>query len=117
MSTGAKEEVLEVETALIAEDQPAQLKLGESAAIAVYLVQGEYFAVDDVCTHEFAYLSEGYCEAGVIECPLHQARFDVRTGEPLAPPASVCLNRYRTEVQGSVVRVFVPAAGAEKKSA
>ena len=101
-------EVFEVNASKISEDQPVQVKLGESAAFAVYLVDGEYYAIDDVCTHEFAFLSEGYCEDGVIECPLHQARFDVRTGNPLAPPASICVARYRTEVHGSIVRVYVP---------
>lgn len=112
-------EVFEVDASKITEDQPLQVKLGESIAFAVYLVDGEYYAVDDVCTHEFAFLSEGYCEAGVIECPLHQARFDVRTGEPLAPPASECLARYRTEVQAGTVKVFVPRELliAEQKSA
>lgn len=112
-------EVFEVPASKVTEDQPVQVKLGDSAAFAVYLVDGQYYAVDDVCTHEFAFLSEGYCEAGVIECPLHQARFDVRTGDPLAPPASVCLARYRTEMQGDIVKVFVPRAAAlpEKRSA
>lgn len=112
-------EVYEVEASRVTEDQPVQVKITESTAFAVYLVDGAYYAVDDVCTHEFAFLSEGYCEAGVIECPLHQARFDVRTGDPLAPPASICLSRYRTEVQGDTVKVFVPrqVSTQEKKSA
>ena len=112
-------EVFEVDASKIAEDQPFQVKLSDTTAFAVYLVDGDYYAVDDVCTHELAFLSEGYCEAGVIECPLHQARFDVRTGDTLAPPASVCLARYRTEVQGNVVKVFVPRTmvGQEKKFA
>ncbi|MHB8727127.1 MAG: non-heme iron oxygenase ferredoxin subunit [Casimicrobiaceae bacterium] len=102
--------ISEVEIDRIAEDQPVQLKVSAAVTIAVYLVDGQYYAVDDICTHEFAFLSEGYCEGGVIECPLHQARFDVRTGIPLGPPASICLTRYRTEVQGGVVRIFVPTA-------
>lgn len=100
--------IFEVRTSDVTEDQPVQVKLSESAAIAVYLVDGNYYAIDDVCPHEFAFLSEGYCEDGVIECPLHQARFDVRTGAVLAPPASVCLAHYQTQVNGDVVRVYVP---------
>jgi nitrite reductase/ring-hydroxylating ferredoxin subunit len=99
---------VEVPIDKVVEDQPYQVVLGGGAAIAVYRVGDAYYAVDDVCTHEFAYLSEGYCEAGVIECPLHQARFDVTTGATLGPPASECLATYRTEVSGGVVRVYVP---------
>jgi len=101
-------QIFEVDAACVAEDQPVQVKLSEQAALALYLVDGAYYAVDDVCTHEFAFLSEGYCENGVIECPLHQARFDVRSGATLGPPAAVCLATYRTEVRDGVVRIFVP---------
>jgi nitrite reductase/ring-hydroxylating ferredoxin subunit len=104
--------VLEVPTAQVSEDQPVQLKVENQHAIAVYRVDEKYYAIDDVCTHEFAYLSEGYCADGIIECPLHQARFDVRTGATLGPPASIDLATYRIEVCNGVVRVFVPARGA-----
>jgi nitrite reductase/ring-hydroxylating ferredoxin subunit len=100
---------LEIPADKVVEDQPYQVKLGKTAAIAIYRVADAFYAVDDVCTHEFAYLSEGYCEAGVIECPLHQARFDVTTGATLGPPAAECLARYRTEVSGAIVRVYLPA--------
>jgi 3-phenylpropionate/trans-cinnamate dioxygenase ferredoxin subunit len=99
---------VEVPAAKVQEDQPYQLKLAGQNAIAVYRVGEAYYAADDVCTHEFAYLSEGYCEDGIIECPLHQARFDVKSGMPLGPPASTCLGTYRTELVGGMVRVFVP---------
>jgi nitrite reductase/ring-hydroxylating ferredoxin subunit len=108
--------IFEVEADKVSEDQPLQVKLSDQAAIALYVVEGEYYAIDDVCTHEFAFLSEGYCENGVIECPLHQARFDVRTGETLGPPASVCLASYRTEVHDGVVRIFVPLGLCGKSS-
>jgi naphthalene 1,2-dioxygenase system ferredoxin subunit len=57
----------------------------EDEQIAVYFVNGEYFAVADICTHGAARLSDGYLDGFLIECPLHQGLFDVRTGEPAGP--------------------------------
>jgi nitrite reductase/ring-hydroxylating ferredoxin subunit len=109
VNTAKQYRAVEVPADKVGEDQPYQMRFGKTAAIAIYRVGDAFHAVDDVCTHEFAYLSEGYCEAGVIECPLHQARFDVTTGATLGAPASECLAKYRTEVADGVVRVYVPA--------
>ena len=49
--------------------------------LALYRSEGEFYASDNVCTHAYALLSDGYLEDGCIECPLHQARFDIRTGK------------------------------------
>jgi nitrite reductase/ring-hydroxylating ferredoxin subunit len=114
--TAANEEaprVVEIRASDIAEDAPVQVRLGNEAAIAVYRVGGCFYALDDVCTHEFAFLSEGFCEAGVIECPLHQARFDVRTGESLGPPASEPVAVYPVEVADGIVRVILPPPRGE----
>ncbi len=51
--------------------------------LALYRSDGEFFVSDNVCTHAYALLSDGYLEDGCIECPLHQARFDIRTGKVL----------------------------------
>ena len=55
--------------------------------IALYGVDGEVFATDNICTHGHARLCEGFLEGHEIECPLHQGRFDVRTGMPTCAPA------------------------------
>ncbi len=55
--------------------------------IALYHVEeGGFYATENVCTHEYAQLSEGWLEGYEIECPLHAGRFDVRTGKALCPP-------------------------------
>ncbi|MFM0045581.1 MULTISPECIES: non-heme iron oxygenase ferredoxin subunit [Paraburkholderia] len=54
--------------------------------IALYVVDGEVFATDNVCTHGHARLCDGFLEGTEIECPLHQGRFDVRTGKALCSP-------------------------------
>ncbi|MBO4257799.1 bifunctional 3-phenylpropionate/cinnamic acid dioxygenase ferredoxin subunit [Streptomyces griseorubiginosus] len=55
--------------------------------IAVFRDGDEFFAVDDRCTHQEAYLSDGFVEDGTVECPLHASCFDLRTGRPSGPPA------------------------------
>jgi naphthalene 1,2-dioxygenase system ferredoxin subunit len=73
--------------------------------VALYFVEGEYFATDDFCTHGQALLSEGYLEDYAIECPLHQGTFDVRTGEPTAAPCTVAVKSYPVKVEDGVIHV------------
>jgi naphthalene 1,2-dioxygenase system ferredoxin subunit len=63
-------------------------------SIALYDIDGTIFATDNICTHAYARLSDGWLDAEVIECPLHAARFDVRTGKVLDPPATEDLKTY-----------------------
>jgi 3-phenylpropionate/trans-cinnamate dioxygenase ferredoxin subunit len=89
-----------------------QLQDGEVIAIsidkqnvALYQDGDSYFATDNVCTHQFALLSDGYFEDGCIECPLHQARFDVRTGKALCAPATTDLRTFPTKLEG--IKIFL----------
>ena len=65
-----------------------QIKVGQ-LAIAVYRAEGNFYATQDLCTHEHAYLSDGVLIDCVVECPFHQGRFDVRTGAALGAPVIV----------------------------
>ncbi len=56
--------------------------------IAIYNVDGEYFATCDTCSHEEASLTEGWLDDDVVTCPSHGAEFSVRTGEALSLPAT-----------------------------
>lgn len=85
-------------------DEPSAVTVG-GEQLALYLIDGEVFATHNVCTHQFALLTEGYLEDGCIECPLHQGKFDVRTGAALCAPASAPLKTYRVHVEGSDVMV------------
>ena len=75
--------------------------------IALTVIAGEIFAISDTCTHEFALLSDGFLDGEEIECPLHQARFDVRDGKCLAGPAALDLDTFEVKVEGE--DVFVKA--------
>jgi ethylbenzene dioxygenase ferredoxin subunit len=71
--------------------------------LAVFNLEGEFFVMDDRCTHGDASLSEGYVENGEIECPYHQGRFCIRTGEPRAEPCEVAMKVYPVQVLGGRV--------------
>jgi 3-phenylpropionate/trans-cinnamate dioxygenase ferredoxin component len=86
------------------EDDPVAATLGDDP-IALHRVDGVVYAIGDVCTHEFARLSGGFVEDGVIECPLHQARFDIRTGRCLSPRATADLPVYGVRIDGDAVYV------------
>lgn len=73
--------------------------------IALYLYEGAYFATSNICTHQFALLSEGYFENGCIECPLHQGRFDVRTGSAECAPVTENIATFPVRVDGESIYV------------
>jgi 3-phenylpropionate/trans-cinnamate dioxygenase ferredoxin subunit len=77
----------------------------DDVPVAVWNVGGVYYATQDTCTHEEALLSEGDLWGEVIECPLHGAQFDVRTGEVLSLPALFPLDTYAVKVEDGVVYV------------
>jgi nitrite reductase/ring-hydroxylating ferredoxin subunit len=74
-----------------------------------YRLPGDEFrATGNICTHEYARLSEGWMEGREIECYLHAARFNVRTGEVLCPPADVYLRIFDVKVEGDDLLVRLP---------
>ena len=96
--------------------------------VPVFNADGELYAVDDTCTHQDASLSQGWLEGCLVECPLHAASFDLRTGRPTGPPAKRPVRTYPVVVDDGVVFVDAPprrvaadeqtgvdAAGAEKQ--
>ena len=73
---------------------------------AIYRTDDDrYFASDGFCTHERAHLSDGLVMGTIIECPKHNGRFDIRTGEAKGAPVCVALKTYPVKVDGG--RVFV----------
>jgi 3-phenylpropionate/trans-cinnamate dioxygenase ferredoxin subunit len=79
----------------------------DGRAIALFNVEGRYFAIDDVCTHDGGPLAEGELQGCEIECPRHGARFDVRSGKPLCMPAIEPVATHRVEVRGDVIYLQV----------
>ncbi len=75
--------------------------------IAVFNISGEFFAIDNMCTHEAGPLAEGEISGHEVTCPLHGAKFDVRTGEVLGPPAYDDVICYAVRVMGTDIEVDV----------
>jgi nitrite reductase/ring-hydroxylating ferredoxin subunit len=76
--------------------------------IALYRIEGTVYATSNICTHEFALLSDGYMDGDCIECPLHQALFHVPTGEVRCEPAEEGIETYTTKEEGDSIHVFLP---------
>jgi len=77
----------------------------EGLDVALYRVDGEVFATADMCTHAQARLCEGFLEGHEIECPLHQGRFDIRSGTALCAPLTEDLRVYPVRIEEG--RVFI----------
>jgi 3-phenylpropionate/trans-cinnamate dioxygenase ferredoxin subunit len=86
---------------------PGQMKWvavdGERRVLAN--VEGTFYAISDVCGHRNAPLSRGKLEGYLIECPLHFAQFDVRTGELVNGPVSTAVAVYKVRVEGETVYI------------
>ena len=74
-------------------------------AIVVCNVDGTLYGVDDICTHDEGSLEQGGLDGFDIECPRHEARFDVRTGEVTALPAVLPIETYPVRVEGDDIEV------------
>ncbi|MBT0962167.1 non-heme iron oxygenase ferredoxin subunit [Denitromonas iodatirespirans] len=77
----------------------------EGRDIALYEVDGEVYASDNICTHGHARLSDGFLEGRQIECPLHQGKFDVCSGRALCAPLTEDIRTYPVKIEDG--RVFI----------
>jgi 3-phenylpropionate/trans-cinnamate dioxygenase ferredoxin subunit len=77
----------------------------EGVAVIVFNLDGRYFAIEDVCTHDYSGLDEGELDGEVIVCPRHGARFNIRTGEALTAPAYEPIPTFPVRVENGLVQV------------
>src|SRR6059058_5542225 len=97
-----------VETvAKVSDTPPGTITLHEVAGkrIALCNVNGRFYAIDDVCTHDGGSLDQGELEGSLVECPRHGAKFDVTTGRAVVLPAVRPVKTYPVEVDGDEVKV------------
>ncbi len=73
--------------------------------VAIFNVDGQYYAIEDVCTHDDGPLAEGELNGLVIECPRHGACFDITNGKVLSPPALVDVPSYDVQVEGNNIQI------------
>jgi 3-phenylpropionate/trans-cinnamate dioxygenase ferredoxin subunit len=104
--------VAEVTVCPVEELPPGEVKIVRDGtlAIGVFNVDGEYFAIEDRCSHDDGPLAEGDFEPEemVVICPRHGSRFDLRTGRPLSLPAYIPVDTFAVKVEDGIVRVIVP---------
>ncbi len=77
----------------------------DGTEVAVFNLGGEFYAIEDVCTHDGAEVASGELEGDTIVCPRHGARFCIRTGEVLSPPAYEDLHVFPVRVVDGIVQV------------
>jgi ferredoxin-NADP reductase/nitrite reductase/ring-hydroxylating ferredoxin subunit len=87
----------------------------DSEDVCIANVEGKYYAIGNVCTHEGGPLADGVLEGYEVECPWHQSRFDVRTGEVRGPPASESEPTYEIKVDGNSILVKKRPSAVDKE--
>jgi len=85
--------------------------------IALYQLDGVVYATHGICTHAMAILADGFVEDGKIECPLHQALFDIKSGKALSGPATEDLRTFAVKIDGDDVLIDLDVAAASEVTA
>jgi 3-phenylpropionate/trans-cinnamate dioxygenase ferredoxin component len=99
-----------VKVAAVDEIKPGQRKIidFEDLTVALLNVEGEYYCIEDVCTHDGGPVAEGELDGFVIECPRHGALFDIRDGRVLSMPAVIPVPTYEVRIEGRDIFVASP---------
>lgn len=85
-------------------------RLGTIDDVGIFRDGDEFFAIDNTCTHELASLTEGWIEQCMVECPLHAAKFDLRTGAALSLPAERPVRAHRVTIVDDRIMLAVDPA-------
>ncbi len=89
------------------DDQSATMVEVEGKELALFKIGGEFYAIDNTCTHAGGPLSEGMIEDDEVECPWHGATFNIKTGQVLCPPAPTNVSSYNVRVTDEDVEIEV----------
>jgi nitrite reductase/ring-hydroxylating ferredoxin subunit len=84
-----------------------------NAVLAVYNIDGSFYATDDECTHGAASLADGMLDGDIIECTMHFGAFNAKTGEAVQAPCSIPLRTYKVVVQDGQVCVDLDKEAGE----
>lgn len=95
------------DVAAVSEFAPGSCRrqLVDGVEMAIFNVDGRYYAIEDICSHEAETLSKGRCDGLEIICPRHEARFSLVTGEALSPPACEPVAVFPVRVDNGMVQV------------
>ena len=99
-----------IKVAQVSEIKPGEMISVEvdSEQVLLVNVDGKIHAVDDICSHAYATLSEGDLSGEEVECPLHGGSFNAITGAPINPPANEPLRVYSVQIEGDDILVAPP---------
>ncbi|WP_120005626.1 non-heme iron oxygenase ferredoxin subunit [Nesterenkonia muleiensis] len=107
ITVGSIDDIEEGEAQVVEAEQT-----GTGEAIAVFHAEdGNFYALDDNCTHETASLGDGWVEGTEVECPVHSAKFCLLSGEALCMPATIAARTHKVEVVDDQVLLY-PGMGA-----
>jgi len=98
-----------VDVGLLSELQVGMRKIisTDVGEIAVFNLAGEYYAIADICSHDGGELASGLCEGDEIICPRHGARFCIKNGKSLTPPAYEDIESFAVRIDGDVIQVDI----------
>lgn len=99
--------VLACEVTEVPPNQTFRVSFPDRPPVAIFNLDGEFFALDDTCSHGQASLCEGFVEGGQVECPYHAALFDIRTGEALTMPATEPVRAWPVEIADGKIYVVL----------
>jgi nitrite reductase/ring-hydroxylating ferredoxin subunit len=87
--------------------EPSSMKAVDVAGekVCIINIEGNYYAIGNICTHMGGPLNEGTLEGFEVECPWHGSKFDVRSGQPTKPPARQPVSSYEVKVQDNNILV------------
>lgn len=88
----------------LAEDEPQAVEVN-GKKIGLFVIEDDYFAVENVCPHAYALLTEGFIEGHTVECPLHEAIFNLQTGALESGPGCRDLCTYAVRVENGEVQI------------
>lgn len=89
------------------EHQPARCLEVEGEKVALFKSDDAFYALSDTCTHRGGPLSEGEVEGNEVTCPWHGAKFDLRSGAALGPPAPTGIKSYPVRVTGADIEIEI----------
>lgn len=92
----------------VSEDLPFRAEV-DGIGYAVFQAGDQYYVSVDLCSHGPGFLSEGFVEGCEVECPFHQGRFDLRTGEPTAPPCEMPIQVWTPVVRDDAIFIDIAA--------
>ena len=98
-----------IEVAPVTELTPGNRKIINTpyCEIAVFNLSGDFYAIEDVCTHDGGELASGECDGDQIICPRHGARFCIRDGRALTPPAYEDIESFTVRIENGIVQVDI----------